>query len=117
MDDARWASCSGSDAALLTHAIHISDTLNNGTIYHVNFHRDVILSAGAIGSASILMQSGIGPRDGLESQNVRVPIVCVRHILYSDTCSARSARRPATERPRRSAHIHETQATRDAGHA
>jgi choline dehydrogenase-like flavoprotein len=41
-----------------------------GEVLQVNAVREVVLSAGAIGSPHILMLSGIGPRHALESTNV-----------------------------------------------
>ncbi|CAG2161788.1 unnamed protein product [Oppiella nova] len=44
----------------------------NGVQYSVDATREVILSAGAIGSAKLLMLSGIGPKNHLNSFNIPV---------------------------------------------
>ncbi|XP_054169354.1 L-sorbose 1-dehydrogenase-like [Oppia nitens] len=44
----------------------------NGIEYTVNANREIILSAGSIGSAKLLMLSGIGPQDHLNSLNIPV---------------------------------------------
>ena len=46
--------------------------VHDGRLKKVYVNKEVILSAGAIGSPQILMLSGIGPRDHLEDLNVNV---------------------------------------------
>ncbi|KOC66688.1 Glucose dehydrogenase [acceptor], partial [Habropoda laboriosa] len=48
------------------------DILRNGTKYRVNVKREVIVSGGAINSPQLLLLSGIGPKEHLESKNVPV---------------------------------------------
>ncbi|KAK5642162.1 hypothetical protein RI129_008329 [Pyrocoelia pectoralis] len=44
----------------------------NGKVFVAKSRRDIIISAGAIGSPQLLMLSGIGPKSHLESLNIRV---------------------------------------------
>ena len=44
----------------------------NGQIYTIAVNKEVILSAGAISSPQILMLSGVGPADHLQSKNIPV---------------------------------------------
>nr|XP_026490916.1 glucose dehydrogenase [FAD, quinone]-like [Vanessa tameamea] len=46
--------------------------ITNGTKVMAKASKEVILSAGAINSAKLLMQSGIGPKDYLEYLNIKV---------------------------------------------
>ncbi|XP_045526187.1 glucose dehydrogenase [FAD, quinone]-like [Pieris brassicae] len=46
--------------------------IRNGTKFKIKASKEVILSAGAINSPKLLMQSGIGPRDYLEYLNIPV---------------------------------------------
>ncbi|KAK2575514.1 hypothetical protein KPH14_011235 [Odynerus spinipes] len=50
--------------------------VTNGRTYTVKAKREVILSAGAINSPKILLDSGIGPKDDLKSVGIRV----VQHL-------------------------------------
>ena len=43
-----------------------------GNIYNVNVTKEVVLSAGAIGSPQILMLSGVGPAAHLQSKGINV---------------------------------------------
>ncbi len=45
--------------------------IRNGTVRQVHALKEVIVSAGTIGSAQLLMLSGIGPKQHLESLKVR----------------------------------------------
>lgn len=49
------------------------EVLKNGTLKNVTAAREVVVSAGAIGSAKLLMLSGIGP--GQHLTNVGIPVV------------------------------------------
>lgn len=42
----------------------------SGQVFRADVTREVILAAGAIGSAKILLQSGIGPADHLANEGV-----------------------------------------------
>lgn len=46
--------------------------IRNGTKFKIKTSKEIILSAGAINSPKLLMQSGIGPRDYLEYLNIPV---------------------------------------------
>lgn len=46
-----------------------------GRIGEIKAKHGIILSAGVIGSAKILLQSGIGPRNHLESLNVSISFI------------------------------------------
>lgn len=46
--------------------------LRDGRMHLVHAKREVILSAGSIGSAQMLMLSGIGPREHLQRLGIRV---------------------------------------------
>lgn len=46
-----------------------------GVPHLVSARREVIVSAGAIGSAQLLLLSGVGPKDHLESLGVRKSIL------------------------------------------
>ncbi|XP_049877392.1 glucose dehydrogenase [FAD, quinone]-like [Pectinophora gossypiella] len=48
------------------------DYIKNGTMYRAYANKEVIISAGAINSPKLLMQSGIGPKDYLEYLDVKV---------------------------------------------
>ncbi|KAH7943944.1 hypothetical protein HPB52_013722 [Rhipicephalus sanguineus] len=47
--------------------------VNHGRVYQVNATREVVISAGAIGSPQLLLLSGIGPRHDLEQ--LKIPVV------------------------------------------
>ena len=49
--------------------------IHDGKLKKVFVNKEVILSAGAIGSPQILMLSGVGPRDHLEDLKVD-PLTC-----------------------------------------
>jgi len=49
----------------------------HGRVFDVSARREVILSAGALGSSKLLMLSGIGPKDDLERIGV---LVCYRYF-------------------------------------
>lgn len=46
------------------------EVIKDGKKYIVNARREIILSAGAVGSPQILMLSGVGPKKHLESLKV-----------------------------------------------
>ena len=46
--------------------------VKNGNIHQVKSRKEVVLSAGAIGTPQILMLSGIGPKDHLDEHKVFV---------------------------------------------
>ena len=48
--------------------------VKNGRLHKVKASKEVILSAGAIGSPQLLMLSGIGPRKHLEE--LKVTFIC-----------------------------------------
>ena len=51
----------------------LSFTTNGGSDeYQVHASSEVVIAGGVLGSPQILLQSGIGPRENLESQNVNV---------------------------------------------
>lgn len=60
----------------------------NGTLQNVTAAREVVVSAGAIGSAKLLMLSGIGPREQLESLgitevvNLPVGVGLQDHVIF-----------------------------------
>lgn len=52
------------------HRAHGVEVLHDGRIKRVTARKEVILSAGSIGSPQILLLSGIGPRKDLEKLKV-----------------------------------------------
>jgi len=46
--------------------------VKGGTRYFIRANKEVILSAGSIGSAQLLMLSGIGPKDHLTEMGIPV---------------------------------------------
>lgn len=61
------------EAKDVTRALGIS-YIKNGTTYKVTASKEIIVSAGAIGSPKLLMQSGLGPKEYLEYLDIK-PIV------------------------------------------
>lgn len=61
------------------HQVYGVEFFRNKTVQQSRARKEVILSAGAIGSAQIMMLSGIGPRKHLESLDVSglLSIVCL----------------------------------------
>lgn len=55
-------------------ATGVTFVYNKGKEYTVNIHKEVIVSAGAIGSAQLLMLSGIGPANHLKHYKIPVSI-------------------------------------------
>ena len=49
--------------------------MHEGRLKKIYSNKEVILSAGAIGSPQILMLSGIGPKDHLEDLNVDLDLI------------------------------------------
>ena len=49
--------------------------IRNGTRHEVRARKEVILSAGAVASPQLLMLSGVGPKDHLESLGVSTPFI------------------------------------------
>ena len=59
--------------------------MRNNTRQRIVAKREVILSAGTIGSAKILQLSGIGPKEHLEEHNVSIEAM----IAWIDGCLTR----------------------------
>lgn len=53
--------------------------LRNGSTFISNANREVIVAAGAVGSAQLLMLSGIGPRTHLEQIKVIFVFILIPH--------------------------------------
>ena len=56
--------------------------VKNGNIYQVKSRKEVILSAGAIGTPQVLMLSGIGPKDHLDENKVFVKARYKRRMFF-----------------------------------
>lgn len=61
----------------------------NGELRQLSAKREVILTAGAIGSPSLLLKSGIGPAEKLQAAGiaVNIPIAAVGENLQEHVCS------------------------------
>jgi len=64
-----------------THAVGVVVSHNGSALQTVKARREVIVSAGVIGSAQLLMLSGIGPRQHLT--DLKVSVVSVVNIVNS----------------------------------
>ena len=56
--------------------------MHEGRLKKIYSNKEVILSAGAIGSPQILMLSGIGPKDHLEDLNVDLDLIQYLEKMY-----------------------------------
>ena len=55
--------------------------IRNGRKERVLVGKEIILSAGAVGSPQILMLSGIGPKEHLKEMNVRNTVTLTVHVF------------------------------------
>lgn len=64
------------DAVLMkdNQAVGLRVTLNNGKSIDVKASKEVILSAGSIGSSQLLMLSGIGPKEHLQEMGIKTVV-------------------------------------------
>lgn len=67
-----WAGCQAERIAIRGRKAESVRLVRRGKRIAVTARREIILSAGAIGSPHLLMLSGIGPADALRSQGIKV---------------------------------------------
>lgn len=56
--------------------------VRNHTTLQVRARKEVILSAGTVGSAKLLLLSGIGPKDQLKALDVRLEFPFIVHLPF-----------------------------------
>ena len=61
--------------------------VKNNKVHRVKATREIILSAGTIGSAQIMMLSGLGPKKHLEDLKARLPSTSQEHSCVCCHCS------------------------------